>query len=93
MSDLFFDCPVCGEDVPRKAKSCPSCGACEKSGWSEDHYLDGIDLPEEDYTTGRRLEGGAEDGKSGGGVGRLWVQVVAAILLIAMLWLVVRSLG
>ena len=29
-------CPVCGEDVPPKAKACPSCGACHESGWGED---------------------------------------------------------
>lgn len=92
MSDLFFACPVCGEDVPRKAKSCPSCGACERSGWSEDHYLDGIDLPDDDHTNRHRLEGGSGGGKSAKGLGRLWVPVVAAILLIAMLWMMVRSL-
>jgi hypothetical protein len=29
-------CPVCGEDVPPKAKACPECGACHESGWGED---------------------------------------------------------
>jgi hypothetical protein len=48
MEDLTFTCPICGEDVPRRAKSCPGCGACEKSGWSENRYLDGVHLPGED---------------------------------------------
>ena len=45
-----FECPVCGEDVPAKAKACPSCGACEKSGWNEEaRGADGLDLPEDDF--------------------------------------------
>lgn len=78
MSDLYFSCPVCGEDVPRKAKSCPSCGACEMSGWSEDSYLDGIDLPDEDYTDGSQLEQPAKRG------GLQWLWAVVAIVLIIL---------
>jgi hypothetical protein len=86
MSDLTFSCPVCGADVPRKAKSCPECGACEKSGWSEDQYLDGIDLPEEDYTSGRLLGTGSERGAKWSGMQRFW-GLVALIVLVAFLWL------
>ncbi len=88
MDDLFFACPVCGEDVPRKAKSCPSCGACEKSGWSEDQYLDGLNLPDEDYTTGRLLEDGGRKGKPG--MQWFWM-VIAAVVLLALLWLTLRA--
>jgi hypothetical protein len=45
-----FSCPVCGEDVPAKAKACPHCGACEKSGWNEEASgADGLDLPDESF--------------------------------------------
>ena len=45
-----FPCPVCGEDVPDKAKACPHCGACDKSGWNEEMSVyDGIDLPDGDF--------------------------------------------
>jgi len=45
-----FECPVCGEDVPAKARACPHCGACEKSGWNEDaRGTDGLDLPGDDF--------------------------------------------
>jgi hypothetical protein len=45
-----FPCPVCGEDVPAKAKACPHCGACEKSGWNEEASgADGLDLPDNDF--------------------------------------------
>ena len=40
-------CPVCGEDVPRRALACPECGADHNSGWREDaQNYDGVDLPE-----------------------------------------------
>jgi hypothetical protein len=46
MATGTFACPACGEDVPGKAKACPHCGACEKSGWNEEgHGADGLDLP------------------------------------------------
>lgn len=44
MSD-YFNCPNCGAEVPKKAKSCPDCGSDEKTGWSEDAMYDGLDLP------------------------------------------------
>lgn len=43
------DCPVCGSPVPRGARSCPECGACDKAGWDdEESHLDGVELPGED---------------------------------------------
>lgn len=40
-----FVCPVCGERLLATMKSCPQCGACERSGWSGDTGYDGLDLP------------------------------------------------
>ena len=74
MEELTFTCQVCGADVPRKAKSCPECGACEKSGWSEDQYLDGLELPE---VPSERLT------PAKGGNRQVWWQIVAVILLVA----------
>ena len=78
-SPRTFECPVCGEDVPAKAKACPSCGACEKSGWG-DTEGDGLDLPgedfdyekfkEEEFGTPRKLKGKQRFGKSWGS--RCW---------------------
>ena len=44
-------CPVCGEDVPPKSKSCPECGACHESGWKLDGEPDygALDLPDWAY--------------------------------------------
>lgn len=44
------ECPVCGEDVPAGAKSCPGCGADERTGWNEEEArYDGLDLPDEAF--------------------------------------------
>jgi hypothetical protein len=43
-------CPVCGEDVPRRALACPECGADHNSGWKEDaDVYDSVDLPDEEF--------------------------------------------
>jgi len=43
-------CPVCGEDVPRRALACPNCGADHNSGWRDDaDSADGLDLPDNDF--------------------------------------------
>jgi hypothetical protein len=85
MEGLYFICPVCGEEVPRGAKSCPECGACEKSGWGDTSY-DGLDLPDEDYTTGRRLD---DRRAKPPGLSRFWI-VVTVLILVALVWLTFR---
>ena len=43
-------CPYCGEMIKRKSKACPHCGSDEQTGWSDDTYLDGIDIGDDvDY--------------------------------------------
>lgn len=42
-----FVCPHCGADVAQNAKSCPSCGSDENTGWSEFTYMDTIQTPDE----------------------------------------------
>jgi len=77
-----FECPVCGEDVPAKAKSCPHCGACDKSGWNEDaSAADGLDLPDDDfnYEEFARKEFGSPAKLSDK---QLWWKVTAAALLL-----------
>ena len=83
-----FNCPVCGEEVPNKAKSCPECGACDKSGWSGEAESSGLGLPDEDFDydkfTAEEFGGGPKKSSM------QWVWVLAALLVfIAMLlaWL------
>lgn len=80
-----FTCPVCGEEVPNNAKSCPECGACDKSGWSGQAESSGLGLPDEDFDYQKFIEG--EFGSSPKKTGMHWVWWVAALLvLIAMIW-------
>ena len=74
------DCPNCGETVPPDAAACPHCGADERTGWSEDTALDGIDLPEDtgaDYV--RTVERGWSDGLPTGA--RAWFSFGLVLLL------------
>lgn len=41
------ECAVCGADIPPNARSCPECGADERTGWREDSIYDGLELPDE----------------------------------------------
>lgn len=82
-----FNCPVCGEEVPNNAKSCPECGACDKSGWSGQAESSGLNLPDEDFDYQKFIEGefGGRPKKSG----MHWVWWLAALLaFLAMLWTV-----
>ena len=79
-----FICPACGESVRPNAKSCPECGACEKSGWSEDAASDGLgDLESEfDYDKFVADEfGGPAKKKSGNEKFWWWAALVVACLL------------
>lgn len=43
------ECANCGASIPRGAKSCPECGADERTGWREASIYDGMDLPDSAY--------------------------------------------
>jgi uncharacterized membrane protein YvbJ len=49
-------CPNCGAKVPPNAKACPECGSDEKTGWSEEASVSGLDLPDENFNYGEFLE-------------------------------------
>jgi hypothetical protein len=74
---------VCGEDVPANAKACPACGACEKSGWSEDLSASGLDLPDEDFDyenfVAEEFAGGARKSPT------QWIWVIAGIILMLVI--------
>ena len=84
-NQIPFDCPVCGERVPASAKSCPECGACEKSGWSGEAYSSGLGLPDEDFDYEKFVAD-----EFGGGRGKSSLQWIwwaaAAVLFVALLW-------
>lgn len=75
-------CPNCGADVPPKAKACPECGACEKTGWSEDAAADGLGLPDDsfDYQDYVQREFGGRKAVPRG-LNRFWWCVAVAVLI------------
>jgi predicted nucleic acid-binding Zn ribbon protein len=85
-----FICPVCGAEVPAKAKACPECGADEKTGWSDNTIYDatGIENPEEfDYDDWKRRE---VEGRSPRRTKQRWFWwVVALVILAVLVWLFV----
>lgn len=83
-------CPNCGAKVPKKAKACPECGSCEETGWAEDAYASGLNLPDEEFNYDDYLEkefGGAEPGRKQ----LKWYYVIAAMLvLLGLIWWIRR---
>ena len=73
-----FVCPVCGAEVPAGSKSCPECGACEKSGWSGDDTLEEEDFDYEKFVA-EEFGGGAPRTPTQ----RRWA-IVALILFVAL---------
>ncbi|MBI4659739.1 MAG: zinc ribbon domain-containing protein [Verrucomicrobia bacterium] len=78
-------CPNCGADVPRNAKACPECGACERTGWSEEAHDGALGLPDDsfDYEDYVRKEFGGRTPVPRG-VHPVW-WVTAILLLVAWL--------
>jgi len=54
MKPKDIPCPFCGEEIPANSTVCPHCGSDEQTGWSEQRYLDGIDLGDEPLETNFR---------------------------------------
>ncbi|HUF64033.1 MAG TPA: hypothetical protein VMN36_18290 [Verrucomicrobiales bacterium] len=80
-------CPVCYEDVPPRAKACPSCGADERSGWNEDNLLyDGLDLPEGAWEN----RNAADTSRRSASAGIPWFWKAAAVILLVALFLLYR---
>jgi hypothetical protein len=80
-------CPVCSADLPPNAKACPECGACDKSGWSEDASGDGVGLPDEDFDYDKFLAEEFGGGAKKNGRERFW-WIAAVFVLIAFVWLI-----
>jgi len=95
-SNSSFVCPVCGALLPANAKSCRDCGSDDTTGWSENTYMDGIDLPfdDDEYEAMREKEfgGGGGYANSGKKIGfRIdWKMIIGIVVLAAMLWAMIR---
>jgi ribosomal protein S27AE len=83
-------CPNCGAEVPRKAKACPECGACEETGWSPAAAISGLGLPDDefDYDDFVKDEFGS-GAPARHGTKWFWAVIaflLAAILMIMLFW-------
>jgi len=74
-------CPVCGTEVPERARACPECGADEKTGWSERARYDELGIPDDsfDYEDFVDREFGGKKPKRR--LGWLWFIVALLVLL------------
>lgn len=84
-------CPVCGEDVPPKARACPECGACHESGWKLDDEPDfaALDLPDWAYEddTEKIVRPLTRRPRAPGSRLWLWRSVAAGLILWWLYWL------
>ena len=87
----FVSCPYCGGTIKRNAKACPHCGSDEKTGWSEQTYLDGIDVGDDfdyDEMVSKEFSGGSYTvtwWKS-------WKTITGVLLLLLFLFMILRYL-
>jgi hypothetical protein len=85
-------CPLCGADVPPRAKACPQCGADEHTGWSDDARSAGADLPDDsfDYNDFVEREFGGREIRPRGVKWHWWIVALVLALLILFGFLLVR---
>ncbi|RME95649.1 MAG: zinc ribbon domain-containing protein [Verrucomicrobia bacterium] len=79
-------CPNCGADIPPGARVCPECGSDEQTGWSEEAYASGLDLPDEEFDydefLAREFGGGTPKEKRA----RRWRWVLVLVMLGLLLY-------
>lgn len=73
------ECANCGARIPRGAKSCPQCGADERTGWRETSIYDGLELPPTAYDDDETPERPASPRVNG----IAWYWWLIAVLLVA----------
>ncbi len=87
-------CPICGAEVPSKAKACPQCGADEETGWSERARAQELGLPDDDFNYDQFMkeEFGQPKGKiRPRGIGWMWWLVTIVLLVTFLLFWVLRA--
>ena len=81
-------CPNCGAEVPPKARSCPECGSDEDTGWSDEAYASGLDLPDDkfDYDEFTKREFGDKSPVPRGLHWWWWLVGIALLIALLFLW-------
>lgn len=83
------NCPNCGADLPRNAKVCPECGSDEKTGWSEEACVGGLDLPDEEFNYDKFVENEFSEKKKLVPRGLhwfWWIVAIAVVVAFIFLW-------
>jgi RNA polymerase subunit RPABC4/transcription elongation factor Spt4 len=76
-------CPNCGALVPRKAKSCPECGADEETGWSDSAQAANLGIPDDKFCYDEFVK--EEFGHSPKPRGIHWLWWLTALILVLLL--------
>ena len=87
--DGMIPCPHCGEMIKRSARACPHCGSDEQTGWSDQTYLDGIDLAD-DFDYDSALENEFSGGKKRHSRWKSWTTITGIIVLLLFLIMILR---
>ena len=77
------ECANCGARIPRGAKSCPECGADERTGWRETSIYDDLELPESAYDDEEQSPRRPSSPRVNGIAWYWWL--IAALLVIGMI--------
>jgi uncharacterized membrane protein YvbJ len=86
-TEKTFLCPVCGAEVKIGASACYNCGSDDKTGWSENSYLDGIELPcdDDEYEELREKEFNHSSKKA-----LNWVTITGFIIIVVFILLILK---
>jgi hypothetical protein len=84
-------CPYCGELIKANVKACSYCGSDEQTGWSENTYLDGIDLGD-DFNYDELAAKEFSSGKHSISWWKSWKTILAAVMVFLFLFLIFRVL-
>jgi ribosomal protein L40E len=78
---LKTNCPHCGAELPKRAKSCRECGSDEQTGWSEAANIGALNLPDEEFNYDEFVKREFGSGKNLKPRGLSWIWWVVAVLL------------
>ena len=86
-----FVCPVCNEQLSPNAKACPNCGACHRSGWSQDTAYDGLGIDDDGFDYNKFIVGEFGGKPRVKSRREIMIWVISAILLAAFVCMIVSG--